>query len=57
VAGGLLAGTGLQARRLAPPAPRRRIALVARRSTARRAAFDQLADAIAAGAAAGAKLG
>jgi LysR family hydrogen peroxide-inducible transcriptional activator len=48
VAGGLLAGTGLEARRLAPPAPRRSIALVARRSTARRAEFDLLAEAVAA---------
>jgi LysR family hydrogen peroxide-inducible transcriptional activator len=46
VAGGLLAGTGLAARRLGPPAPRRSVALVARRSTARRADFDLLAQAI-----------
>ena len=48
VAGGLLAGTGLEARRLAAPAPRRSIALVARRSTAQRAAFDLLAEAVSA---------
>ncbi|MFM8992278.1 MAG: hydrogen peroxide-inducible genes activator [Alphaproteobacteria bacterium] len=48
IAGGLLSGLGLGARRLAPPAPRRGLALVARRSTARRAEFDALADAIAA---------
>lgn len=48
VGAGLLAGTGLTARPLAPPAPRRTIALVARRSTARRAEFDLLAAAVAA---------
>jgi LysR family hydrogen peroxide-inducible transcriptional activator len=46
IAGGALAGTALVARALASPAPSRGLALVARRSTARRAAFDALADAI-----------
>jgi LysR family hydrogen peroxide-inducible transcriptional activator len=46
IAGGLLAGLRLGARRLAAPAPRRGLALVARRSTARRAEFDALAAAV-----------
>jgi LysR family hydrogen peroxide-inducible transcriptional activator len=40
----LLAGTGVVARPIAPPVPRRGIALVARGSTARRAAFAALGD-------------
>lgn len=40
---GILKGTGLVARPLAPPAPRRVIALVARASTARREEFELLA--------------
>ena len=43
---GLLDRTRLVARPLAPPAPRRTIALVARPSTARRTELDLLAQAI-----------
>ena len=41
---GLLAGTGVVARPIAPPVPRRGIAIVARASTARREAFAALGD-------------
>ena len=47
IAGGLLSGLQLGARRLMPPAPRRGLALVARASTARRAEFDALAAIVA----------
>lgn len=42
--GGILKGTGLVARPLAPPAPARTLALVARRTSPRRAEADLLAD-------------
>lgn len=44
VRAGLLNGTGVVARPIAPPVPRRGIALVARASTARREVFDALGD-------------
>lgn len=46
VNGGLLAGTSLLARPLAPPAPKRVIALVARSSTAHMAEFQVFSDCI-----------
>lgn len=46
VRSGLLNHTGLVARPLSAPAPKRTVALVARRTTARRDAFEQLADAV-----------
>uniref|UniRef100_UPI0025FDDBC2 LysR substrate-binding domain-containing protein n=1 Tax=Rhodoferax sp. OV413 TaxID=1855285 RepID=UPI0025FDDBC2 len=48
IQGGLLNGSSLQARPLAPPAPVRTIALVTRPTSAHMAEFEAIADLIAA---------